>query len=113
MAEVTRRENPLEEQVIEEFLEGQPRAEEWKELTAALQGRLKDAREQRDALPADDPRRADWEARIAELNEQIAVLATEAAITEFVEDSVRMSLSRPRRPGMDEDDDEFAIEGYG
>lgn len=114
MAEVIKRENPFEDQVIEEFLEGQPRADEWKELTAALNGRLKDALEQRDALPANDVRRADWEARITELRDQVAALATEAAITEFVEDSVRMSLSRPRRPGgPDEDDDEFAIEGYG
>lgn len=36
------------------------------------------------------------------------MLAEEAAITQFVEESVRASLSRPRRPGMpfdDEDDD--------
>lgn len=113
MAEVIKRENPFEDQVIEEFLEGQPRADEWKELTAALNGRLKDALEHRDALPSDDPRRADWEARITELRDQVAALATEAAIAEFVEDSVRMSLTRTRQPGDAEDDDEFAIEGYG
>ena len=107
------RENPLHEEVIEEFLEGQPRAQEWAELKEALTGRLRDAIAQRDSLPANDPARAGWEDRIAELREQVAALATEEAITEFVEDSVRASLSRPRRPGDVEDDDEFAIDGFG
>ncbi len=93
------------DRVIEEFLEGRPRAETWGELRDALAARLRDAVAERDALPEDDPARAALEKRIAALREQVAALAQEAAVTQFVEDSVRASLSRPR-PGGDWDEDE-------
>ena len=95
--------------VIEEFLEGEPRAAFWRELRESLQGRLYAALE---ALKAISPTHPDYkaqEARIAELRQQVRALATEEAISEFVEDSVRRTLNRPRRPGaefMDEFDDE-------
>lgn len=87
--------NEIEDQVIEDFLEGQPRAEYWRELRDALAARLEDAIASNDAE------------RIAELRAQVDALAQEHAITEFVEDSVRASLSRPRGPG---DIDEFDYE---
>ena len=83
------------DQVIEEFLEGQPRAEMWRELRETLAARLKDAVAERDALPEGDSARAGLEKRVRELREQVAALAQEEAVTQFVEDSVRASLSRP------------------
>lgn len=80
------------EPLIEEFLEGAPRAGTWHELHQALALRLEEARTTGDTR------------RIKELEQQVAALAQEEAITRFVEDSVRVTLVRPRD---DEFDDEF------
>jgi len=92
------------EEVIEEFLDGQPRAALWHDLREALHGRLLAAVEARDAAGKDHPDYDSLNERVTELREQVRVLAEEAAITQFVEDSVRSSLSRPRRPGVPFDD---------
>lgn len=103
--------DPDPDQIIEEFLEGRPRAEAWGALRDTLAARLKDAVIERDALPEDDPARVGLEKRIRTLREQVTALAQEAAVTEFVEESVRASLSRPagdarsRDWGDDEDDE--------
>lgn len=95
-----------DDQVIEEFLEGQPRAETWRSLRETLAVRLADTRAERDALPADAARRAGLERKIAELRTQVAALAQEEAVTQFVEESVRATLARPlASPGDDPDDD--------
>jgi hypothetical protein len=83
-----------EEEILDEFLAGSPRASTWGELRQALEQRLIDARERGDT------------ARIELLQQQVAALAQEEAITRFVEDSVRVTLVRPR---MDADDNEFEI----
>ena len=92
----------LEETVIEEFLEEQPRAAYWQELTDVLKERLKDAQEMGHTK------------RVTELRAQIQILAQEAAITQFVEDSVRHSLSRPRHTSLADVDDihEDDVENY-
>ena len=82
------------EPVIEEFLDGAPRAETWKELHLALAARLEAARTDGD------------QARITQLEEQVAALAQEEAITRFVEDSIRVTLVRPREDAFDEFDDD-------
>lgn len=85
------------EPLIEEFLEGAPRADTWGELRRALALRLEAARTEGNL------------ARIEELEQQVAALAQEEAITRFVEDSVRVSLVRPRAADAhyDEFDDEI------
>ncbi len=94
------------EEVIEEFLEGQPRAGTWRELKEALHTRLVRAREEQEQTRANSPERAAIDERINELKVQIHALAEEEAITQFVEDSVRASLSRPRPlPDFGEEDD--------
>jgi hypothetical protein len=87
------------DEVIEEFLEGQPRADLWRDLRQTLAERLADAVAARDAVPEGEPGRIPLEKRVAELRDQVAALAQEEAVTRFVEDSVRASLNRPRRPG--------------
>ena len=94
--------------VIEEFLEGEPRAQFWQELREALQGRLRDAVAALAAVAPSDPQRKSLEARVKELREQVSALATEEAVAEFVEGSVRRSLNRVQRPGAFLDEfDEF------
>lgn len=92
------------EEIIEDFLDGQLRATKWRELRVALQTRLDRAKEQLSALPGTSSERGEIEERITELRVQVRALAEEEAITQFVEDSVRSSLSRPRAlPDFDDD----------
>ncbi len=95
------------DEVIEEFLAGAPRADKWREYHDVLLARYRDAVSARDAADPDAPGFSELEKRVRELREQVRVLAEEEAVTRFVEDSVRASLTRPRPfvvPGDDEDD---------
>lgn len=87
------------EGVVDEFLGGGLRASQLTEMRQALEARLRDAREGRDAVPDDDPRRVALDRKVKELREQVAALAQEEAVNQFVEDSVRATLAKPRRPG--------------
>lgn len=71
------------ERVIEQFLDGKPRASTLRELREALQEKLRRLEQDPSALPEE----------IAEVREQVRVLYEEELITEFVEDSVRFTLS--------------------
>ena len=94
------------EEVIEDFLDGEPRAATWRELKEALASRLKYALDDLKASNPDSPDHTALVEKVAELREQIAALAQEEAITQFVEDAVRSSLSRPRPfPEFDEDEE--------
>ena len=63
--------------VIEEFLEGKPRADTWRSLRETLAARLADAVATRDAASDDDPRRPALERKVRELRAQVAALAQE------------------------------------
>ena len=93
-----------QDEVIEEFLEGQPRAQAWREMRETLEARLKDAVAARDGIDPEDPQLPGLERRVRDLRAQVAALGQEEAITQFVEESVRASLNRPRP--FDESDDE-------
>ncbi len=93
------------EEIIEEFLDGQLRASKWRELRIALQTRLGRAKEQLAALPDTSSERGEIEERVGELRVQIRALAEEEVITQFVEESVGNSLTRPRPfPAFDDGD---------
>jgi hypothetical protein len=94
------------EQAVDDFLEGAPRADTWRDLRETLAARLADARSDLELLPPDDPRRPEREKRVRELREQVAALAREEAVTQFVEESVRASLSRPRPFGATDDEED-------
>ncbi len=70
------------ERVIEEFLEGKPRAATLRELRLALEQRLRRLEEDPSTLPE----------QLEELREQVRVLYEEELITQFVEDSIRFTL---------------------
>lgn len=82
--------------VIDEALEGNPRAAELDEMIDALRVRL--ARIERDREAAEDPAtRRSCDARIREVRRQIEVLSKERIVSEFVELSVRAAALRPER----------------
>lgn len=78
-------------EIIESFTEGRPAAAQWMEWRDCLKQRL-DAllAERRAAGPEASPK---LDERIRQLRRQIAALTEEAAISEFVEDSVRVTLA--------------------
>jgi hypothetical protein len=79
-----------QQQVLDEFMEGRPPADqlrEWKELLRERLRRLIAERRAADGVPA----RLD--AEILELQRQIQALDREEMITEFVEDSVRATVT--------------------
>ncbi len=71
------------ERVIEQFLDGKPRASTLRDLRLALEAKLR--RMEQD--PSTSPE------QIEELREQVRVLMEEELITQFVEDSIRFTLS--------------------
>lgn len=82
------------EQAIEEVLQGKPRARELEMMISALEIRRDSLQRERDATDDPDDRKG-WEARLRETESQIATLREELAITEFVENSVRVTLNKP------------------
>lgn len=71
------------ERVIEEFLDGKPRASTLRDIRLALEAKLR--RMEQDPSASSE--------QIQELREQVRVLYEEELITQFVEDSVRFTLS--------------------
>lgn len=85
--------------MIEEALEGRPRASVLTSMVEALVGR----REMMARDLAEDPDRSELPGKIKALDQQIQTLREELAITEFVENSVRSAARRPR-PVIDDDE---------
>lgn len=71
------------ERVIEEFLDGKPRASALRDLRLALEAKLRRMEQDPSASPE----------QVQQLREQVRVLYEEELITQFVEDSIRFTLS--------------------
>jgi hypothetical protein len=84
---------PDEEAAIDEVLGDNPRAENLKQMVAALQERRALLIRERDAAGS-EPERDRWEARTAEVDRQIEALRRETAVASFVETSVRLAVRR-------------------
>jgi len=92
------------EQAVEEALEGEPRADELRQMRASLVLRRARLIEDLKAVKADDA--LDEKAKVdeskkirrdlAKLDEQIQVLGEEANISAFVEDAVRVGIEMRR-----------------
>lgn len=80
------------EETVEQFLEGRPRAAELAEMRRALQQRLKGLRAAL-ARSQDGAERERLKKEIQTAEQQVAALEREELITEFVEDSVRVTAS--------------------
>jgi hypothetical protein len=83
----------LLERLLDEVLEGQPRAEQWRQWREALEERLNKLLELKAKGINEFP---DLDERIEELRRYIAVLREEEILTEFVEQQVRMVLGKAR-----------------
>jgi ABC-type phosphate transport system auxiliary subunit len=93
---------PDTEQVIEEFLGENPRARELRLLRAALEQRHQVFVKER-AQAHDAREKQNLQGRIAELEKQIEALRQEEAITQFVEDSVRVTVQKPSLSELEAD----------
>ena len=82
------------DEIIEAFMEGDTRAAELRAMRDALEVRLKALKAERPIVADIDDALA-LERRIRQVREQIAALKQEEAVSQFVEDSLRVSLSRP------------------
>src|SRR5437867_11641004 len=80
-----------EQAAIEHFLGDQPTSAQYRQWRETLQERARRLR--RDLHEADPRQAAALRARLAEMERQIAALEQEELITEFVEDSVRVTLA--------------------
>ncbi len=87
----------LIERLIEEVMEGHPRAEQWRQWREALEERLEKLLEMKAKGIAEYP---DLDQRIEELRRYIAVLREEEIITEFVEQQVRMVVGKAKLEQM-------------
>lgn len=91
-----------EEAVIDEFLGDKPRASRLKSLRLTLEQRRRMLQNERDSAK-DTHIEAQMNAKITELNKQISALHEEESITEFVEQSVRVTLHKT--PGAEVEED--------
>lgn len=85
------------ERVIQDFLGDNPRATQWRALRRALAERLTALRHQRrEAAEAGEPasRLQALDSQVAALARQVAALETEEAVSQFVEDSIKVALAR-------------------
>jgi hypothetical protein len=87
----------LIEQLIEQVLEGHPRAEQWRQWREALEERLEKLLELKAKGIVEYP---NLDERIEELKRYIAVLHEEEIITEFVEQQVRMVIGKAKLERM-------------
>lgn len=92
-----------ENEVINEFFSGAPRASEWQSLREALADRRRGLRRQRDG-EADPVQQAALDAQIAALARQLKTLKTEEVVARFVEDSIKATLARAPDDLTGEDD---------
>ena len=90
------------ETAVDQFLGERPRAEQLRDWRQTLEDRLK-------ALQAEAKagRGASLETKIAQLKRQIQALREEEAVTQFVEDSVRVTLAMgAATEGMDDQEEQ-------
>ena len=91
-----------EEQAIAEVLGENPRAQELREMRIALEQRRDGMRRERERAQ-ERPEQTRLQAKIQELDKQIAALRQEEGITQFVESSVRVTLHQAAGDEFEED----------
>ena len=90
-----------EDQVIDEFLGEKPRARDLRLMRSTLQERRARIRNEREKTKPDSDENNKMTQQIKELTKQINALLQEEGITEFVENSVRMTLQAPPEDEFD------------
>ena len=91
------------EDAIDEFMGDNPRASEWRALRLSLTDRLRPLLRERD-IETEPAALASLDRQIVTLRQQIDALGTEEIVSQFVEDSVRVTIARPDLGGEEFDD---------
>lgn len=81
--------------VINDFMGGTPRANQWRELRLVLEERLADAKLQLQATEVGSAAHRSLQRKVKEMTLQVTALFQEEAVAQFVEDSVIATVSRP------------------
>lgn len=81
--------------VIDDFMGGKPRANQWRELRIVLEARLTDTKLQLAATSAGTSEHRSLQRKVKEMTTQVNVLIQEEAVAQFVEDSIIATVSRP------------------
>ena len=94
---MTRDETDEADEAIREFLGDTPRAAEWRALREALSERLaalKATREAEAQAGSEPARLRTLDSQIAALRKQVATLQTEEVVSQFVEDSLMVTIAK-------------------
>ena len=81
--------------VIDDFMGGKPRANQWRELRIVLEARLADTKLQLVATSPGSSEHRSLQRKVKEMTAQVNVLIQEEAVAQFVEDSIIATVSRP------------------
>jgi len=81
--------------VINDFMGGTLRANQWRELRVVLEARLVDAKLQLVDTPVGSTSHRSHQRKVKEMTLQVNALLQEEAVAQFVEDSVIATVSRP------------------
>lgn len=81
--------------VINDFMGGTLRANQWRELRVVLEARLVDAKLQLVDTPVGSTSHRSLQRKVKEMTLQVNALLREEAVAQFVEDSVIATVSRP------------------
>ncbi|MEY3763589.1 MAG: hypothetical protein RLZ42_249 [Armatimonadota bacterium] len=81
--------------VINDFMGGTLRANQWRELRVVLEARLVDAKLQLVDTPVGSTSHRSLQRKVKEMTLQVNALLQEEAVAQFVEDSVIATVSRP------------------
>jgi hypothetical protein len=81
--------------VIDDFMGGKPRANQWRELRIVLEARLVDIKQQLAATSPGSSEHRSLQRKVKEMTAQVNVLIQEEAVAQFVEDSIIATVSRP------------------
>jgi len=81
--------------VVNDFMGGTLRANQWRELRVVLEARLVNAKLQLVDTPVGSTAHRSLQRKVKEMTLQVNALLQEEAVAQFVEDSVIATVSRP------------------
>ena len=84
--------------VINDFMGGTPRANQWRELRLVLEERLVDATLQLQATEVGRAAHRSLQRKVNEMNLQVTELVKDEAVAQFVENSVIATVSKQNHP---------------
>ncbi|MFM7189041.1 MAG: hypothetical protein ACKO14_14635 [Armatimonadota bacterium] len=81
--------------VIDDFMGGKPRANQWRDLRTVLEIKLADTKMQLVATSPGTSEHRSIQRKVKEMTAQVNALLQEEAVAQFVEDSIIATVSRP------------------